>query len=167
MNLLLILLRPVAAVVFRSIAAYQKKYHRLPEWYFFALERIALIPAYEILVTKSTDRGEEIFLVKRPANDPIWPNLWHFPGTILRFHDTADEIFARLAEELGVKELPSRPQLMEIIIQPNERGRHPHIFWRLEVGANIEFPTGQFFPINQLPTDTIAYEARNIEQLLG
>lgn len=161
------LMRPLASLVFRAISTYQKKYHRLPEWYFFALEKIALIPAYEILVTKKTDRGTEIFLVKRPANDPVWPNMWHFPGTVLRFHDSSEEIFRRLAEELGINEWPAQPKLMDIVIQPNERGRHPHIFWRLEVSSDTQFSTGQFFPIDNLPPNTIEYEAQNIKQLLA
>ena len=160
------LIRPLASLIFRVISTYQKKYHRLPEWYFFALERIALISAFELLVTKTTDRGEEIFLIKRPANDPVWPNMWHFPGTVLRFHDEKEVAFTRLAEELGFKKLPETPKLLDTLIEGNQRGRHLHVFYRLEVSTDQEFFTGQFFPLNNLPPEAIAYQVVQIQKLI-
>src|SRR3989339_1681967 len=119
MNLLMNLFRPVASLVFVVISAYQKKYHRLPEWYFFAFERVALISAFELLVIKQTNCGDEIFLIKRPDNDPAWPGQWHFPGTILRFYDDKEMIFNRLANELDINKLPSPPKLVDTIIETN------------------------------------------------
>lgn len=166
MEFILKLLRPLASLIFKAISIYQKKYHRLPEWYFFAFERLTLLSAFELLVTKTTDQGEEIFLIKRPGNDPVWPNLWHFPGTILRFYDEKETIFKRLAEELDVEKLPMAPQLLETMVQSNERGRHLHVFYKLEVPAATEYSTGQFFPLNNLPADAIAYQVEQIHKLI-
>jgi hypothetical protein len=166
MNYLLVFLRPLATAIFAAISAYQKKFHRLPQWYFFALEQIALLSAYELLVTKQTAAGLEILLIKRPDNDPVWPNLWHFPGTILRLYDSEPKIFARLAVELGMESLPAKPKFVTTVIQDNGRGRHLHVFWRLEVAAETQFSTGQFFSIDQLPTDLIAYQREQLAQVL-
>ncbi len=160
------LIRPLASLAFRAISAYQKKYHRLPEWYFFAFERLALISAFELLVTKHTDLGEEILLIKRPANDPVWPNMWHFPGTVLRLYDEKDIVFKRLAEELGIAGLPSQPKLFDTLIESNERGRHLHVFYRLEVSINQDFSTGQFFPVNNLPSEMIVSQVVQIKKLV-
>ncbi|MFA6522552.1 MAG: NUDIX domain-containing protein [Patescibacteria group bacterium] len=162
---LLFLLRPIASPIFSLLQKYQSTHHRLPEWYFFALERTVPIPAFELLVTKKTNEGEQIFLIKRPADDPTWPSLWHFPGTIQRYFDTFEDIEKRWAEELGLRSLPQKPKLLTIRFD-EDRGRHAHLLHHLEVSAETEFPTGSFFPVDDLPNDMITFEKRQLQEIL-
>ncbi|MEK7105076.1 MAG: hypothetical protein AAB865_00080 [Patescibacteria group bacterium] len=164
-KLLLKLLEPFAALLFWAIRDHLKRHRRLPTWYFFAFERLAPMPAWELLVTKKTERGLELLLDRRLPNDHVWPGEWSFPGTILSYHDVEATAFKRLATELGIDELPTQPRLVTVTIEPNERGRHAHIFWQMKVAPETEFPNGTFFPVNTLPEDTIRYQARQIHEL--
>lgn len=167
MTFLLTLLRPLAAVVFWVMNRFQQLYRRLPRWYFFALGDVTLVVAFELFVVRPGEKGEEIFLIKRPANDPVWPNLWHFPGTIGRLMDSYEVVDRRLAEELGVDALPGTGKLVDTAFLTTPRGKHIQIIRRLDVPENTEFPSGTFYPIDSCPADTIDYEARQIGQYLS
>lgn len=146
---------------------YQEQYRRLPQWYFFALGDITLMTAFELWVVRPGAEGEEIFLVQRPANDPVWPSLWHFPGTIGRLMDSYTDVDQRLAEELGVTVLPGEPKLFDTAFLTTPRGKHVQIFRRLDVPAGTEFSTGRFYPVNAVPVDTIDYELAQIKGFFG
>ncbi|MBI1908070.1 NUDIX domain-containing protein [Candidatus Uhrbacteria bacterium] len=161
MPILLTILRPFAAVVFWAMARYQRRYGRLPEWYFFRLPKIAVQTACEVLVM----RGDELLLTKRPADDPYWPSQWHFPGTLIRLADDEASIMRRLARELGVDALPSRPVLHATELWTNERGRHLHVFYRMDVPTDATFPEGTFFPLAALPGDMIAYQREQLHRV--
>lgn len=40
--------------------------------------------ALELGIVRQGKRGPEIFMVKRGPKDPVWPNEWHIPGTVIR-----------------------------------------------------------------------------------
>lgn len=166
MNILLAMLRPVAALVFRAMHAFQQKYRRLPQWYFFALGHVTLMVAFELWVVRPGERGEEILLIRRPPNDPVWPNLWHYPGTIGRLFDDEAMVDQRLAEELGVAALPGKPKLFHAAFLTTPRGKHLQVFRRLDIPAGTEFPNGTFYAAAQIPADTIDYEAEQINSFL-
>ncbi|MDP2631585.1 MAG: hypothetical protein Q8P30_02325 [Candidatus Uhrbacteria bacterium] len=166
-KLLLVLMKLFAKLIFYALSRYQKIYRRLPEWYFFALEGVSLNSAVELIVIKKSAHGEEIFLIRRPENDPYWPNELHFPGTIVRFHDTFEIIFARLADELEIPKLPKEPELITVRLDTNPRGRHSHLFYKIEVAPNAEFASGKFYPVNDLPSDMIEYQKNQLKDVLN
>lgn len=164
MQWVLTLLRPCAAIVFWAMGRFQYQYRRLPQWYFFKLGDVTLMTAFELWVVRPGEQGEEIFLIKRPTDDPVWPNLWHFPGTIGRLHDDQVSVDARLAKELGIEILPGDPTLLTTAFLTMPRGKHLQVFRRLDVPTGTEFPNGRFYPVTQIPVDTIDYEARQIQE---
>ncbi|MBU0613686.1 hypothetical protein KJ766_00155 [Patescibacteria group bacterium] len=164
-NIIMKILSIDAAIAFSAMRKYQKKFKRLPEWYLFQTEKTATTSPYELLVFKETDLGKEIFLIKRPENDPHWPNEWHFPGTIQRYWDDFENISMRLAKELGLQSLPSKPTLLSARIDENIRGRHTHLFYLLIVDSDIEYTTGTFFPLGELPGDMILYQRKQLLEI--
>lgn len=77
---------------------------KLPEEIFISLARLSVLPAIEFVSLHAAESGIEVLLLPRPKNDPIWPNMLHTPGTILRPTDKSfQDAFDRLLKtEIGV-----------------------------------------------------------------
>ncbi len=163
-HFLMKLLKFPGVLILRALAKYTKKHNWLPNWAFHEVEHVA--PSAELWVLKETDRGTEIFLVKRPASDPYWPNKWHSPGTIGKITDTYERVFKRLAEELGETELPGKPELLTTDIAINDaRDTTVHIFHTVHVNKDVKFSTGEFHPINNLPQPFMDFQEKQINRL--
>ncbi len=160
------LLKLPGTLILRSLAKYAHKHNWLPFWAFHEIEHVSPSSAFELWALKETQHGLEIFVSKRESNDPHWPNQWHFPGTISKITDTMESIYARLAEELGEKVLPETPKLLTVTVDVDgPRDTTVHIFNTIYVNKDVQFSTGEFHPIDKLPTPFITYQLEQIKQI--
>lgn len=127
----------------------------LPEPVFIAMSRLVVMVAIEFLVVRKTDTGVELLLIRRPADDPVWPGKWHSPGTIIRPTDTSlQSCFDRLyQDELGgIKQLKMYPVGMSY--GAGDRGTGLTIEYVLDATED-DITVGQFFSLENLPENYI------------
>ena len=102
----------------------------------------------------------EVFMTKRDESDPDWQGYWHVPGTALRYGDTEESAWARLAREYGVPIL-SRTHVGDAGIgwfKKGDTGRGPGIslihVTKLEGEPMLNERRG-WFNVNDLPDPTV------------
>jgi len=163
----LTLLRPIANGVIASLASYSKRENKVPLWAFYSLSHIAPNTAFELLIIRDGSNGPEIFLTKRPPQDPEWPNMWHFPGTIIRINDSFESVKLRLAQdELFIDKLPAETNLLTTkIYQDPPRGNGIHLFEVIRVDATFENKNGTFFPFADLPDVMIGSQKEQLTEI--
>lgn len=159
------LLRPIAKRVIAALASFANRENKLPQWAFYSMTHVVPCTSFELLIIRNSTFGREVFLTKRPANDPEWPNAWHFPGTIIRMKDSFESIKLRLAKsELSLTELPSETQFLTMLFDEDKpRGNTLHTFHTLRVDTTFENKNGKFFPFSQLPEHMIEFQKRQLE----
>lgn len=54
---------------------------------FTELARFSPLSVIELVVLREHEGNLQTLLVERPENDPVWPNMIHTPGTVLRLSD--------------------------------------------------------------------------------
>lgn len=145
----------------------------LPNPIFIEVARLVVTPTIELAPLRLTDNEHvEIFLTKRPENDPHWPGGWHIPGTVIRSTDREDDFssaFDRVrSDELGTGlEFVSEPQLVGIKFWDVARGRELDMMHYVEVkadnGVNL---TGKFFDSDHLPDETLIHHKIIIPEIV-
>ena len=136
----------------------------LPEPLFVAIARLVVLTAVEFIpLRKSQDGGVEVLLFKRPDTDPIWPNMLHTPGTMLRstddsFKDGFDRLFN---DELKIP-YPSEPVFVGTDLVHHKRGT----IVTLEYIVAIDQKTvgGEFYNVNDLPGSFIPEQIEMIKR---
>ena len=129
----------------------------IPGDVFYEIARLIAITATEIVPLRIKNGKVEVLLLRRPKDDPIWPNLWHTPGSVVRSYDTKpdfqDAIERVLNDELlGVK--TSEPCFVKNTFNQSKRGKEVGLIYWVEV---IGKPSvGQFFDIDDLPSDRVS-----------
>jgi len=122
---------------------------------FHQFARIAVLPIVEVVPLRLKDGHVEVLLVRRGADDPIWPSKLHTAGTVLRATDEADSFktaFERIQTELGGT-IISEPVFVMNSFNGLGRGReYSAIHW----AECLEEPkVGAFYPVDALPADLV------------
>lgn len=129
----------------------------LPFEIFHAVTRLVATPIVELVPVRLNEDGKpEILLLRREANDPVWPNQLHVPGTVVRGSDeegSFKDAFNRISKELGGIALEN-PTLVKNIIHHSGRGMEvSQIYWA-DIG-DIEPAQGEFFAADNLPDNIV------------
>lgn len=138
----------------------------LPYEIFVQIARLAVLPIIEFVPLRLNNTGAaEVLLLSRSEDDPIWPGELHTPGTVVRPTDTEGQIylaFERITKyELQGTEI-SQPYFVGSILHKSKRGtEQAQIFWVEVIG---EPKTGTFYPVNELPPNTIGSQVAFIKQ---
>ena len=129
----------------------------LPFPIFLEMCRLKASAVIELVPFRRTDENKvEILMLQRPQDDPLWPNLWHNPGTVVRAGDTYESCMERLLrDELGGLLLSRGPIFADTLISASERGTDAmQVYWAELNSSRI----GRFWPLEQLPEDMIQAE---------
>jgi hypothetical protein len=129
----------------------------LPFDIFHAVTRVVATPIVELVPLRRNHDGKpEILLLRREADDPVWPNQLHVPGTVVRASDeegSFKDAFGRISKELGGIALEA-PTLVKNIIHHSGRGMEvSQIYWTDVSG--LEQAQGEFFPADNLPEEIV------------
>lgn len=95
----------------------------LPSQIWESLFRMTNIcPTFEVVIAVyAHDKPRDQFigwaLKRREYDDPNWANLYHAPGTVLRYRDTSQTVHERLAEEIFSKQTALRYSELPHIIR--------------------------------------------------
>lgn len=126
---------------------------KLPSAVFESVGRISVYPAIEVVPLRLREGKVEVLLMKRDATDPIWPDKWHTPGTVLRPTDNSiSEAFERLMND----ELPgmhTEPIYIGNYLVNHARGKALCIEHLLVM--RDETGVGQYFNVDMLPAGFI------------
>ncbi len=130
----------------------------LPFEIFHAITRLVATPIIELVPVRLNKKGiPEILLLRRDANDPVWPNQLHTPGTVVRGSDVPgsfQDAFNRIAGELGGVQL-SHPTFVKSILHHSGRGMEvSQIYWA-EIYDTETTLVGNFFAADTLPDETV------------
>lgn len=128
----------------------------LPYSIFMQFARIAVCCVVEVVPLRFADGKLQVLLLQRPADDPIFPNKLHSPGTIVRATDSEGayaDAFQRLLDgELHDVALAGPPEYVTSVLHKSKRGMEDATVFFVEV---IGQPTaGEFYDIDNLP-DTL------------
>lgn len=131
----------------------------LPFDIFLQVYRLTPSPTLQIIpLRRSAEGNVEVQLIRRAADDPLWPNLWHNPGTVLRATDTFGGACNRLFDdELGGFGTAEDLVLVENTFNKSTRGAEVILLYRMD-GEDGEPAEGKFFAVDDLPTDIITSE---------
>jgi quercetin dioxygenase-like cupin family protein len=125
----------------------------LPFGIFHEVSRLVATPIIEVVPLRISPDGKiEVLLLRREADDPVWPGQLHVPGTVVRasdaphsFDDPLNRIFTK---ELGGVKL-SAPVFVKNIFHNSGRGMEAsQIYW---VEVQSEDATHEFYDIDNLP----------------
>lgn len=129
----------------------------LPAELFYAISRLMVLCAVEVVPLRMANGTCEVLLTQRPPTDPYWPNQWHNPGSIMRGYDTkdgfADAIRRVCAGELGLTEW-SMPTFVAPYFWKGARGKNVSLVHWLDV-THTEVREGAYYPIDRLPDNII------------
>ena len=137
----------------------------LPFEIFLQVYRLTPSPTLQIIPLRWGAAGEvEVQLVRRPADDPLWPNMWHNPGTVLRAGDTFGSSTNRLFDDdLGSFGTAEDLIFVENMFHTSDRGSEIILLYRMD-GEDDEPSAGKFFAVDALPKDIIASEVSLIRR---
>jgi len=138
----------------------------LPEPIFVAVARIAALTGVEFIpFRKNSKGGIEVLLIKRPDEDPIWSNMLHTPGTIIRPSDTSlDSAFQRLFKQELLLDTPLTPSFVGVDIIRYNRGTTTALQYTLDY--NEEPNVGKFYDVTNLPDTLITEQIPMINRAL-
>ncbi len=126
----------------------------LPLEIFMEIARLAVLPIIEFVPLRIKNGKVEVLLLRRDADDSLWPNELHTPGTVIRPTDLDSNnhlAFKRILEDELAETKVSEPYYVGSNLHKSRRGaEQAQIFW-VEV---LEKPkTGKFYPVNKLPSE--------------
>lgn len=135
----------------------------LPFTLFCEVARLTVSAIVEVVPCRLSDDGRvEVLLLQRDPEDPLWPSMWHNPGTVIRPNDTPytfDEAFVRICkDELGLEEV-ILPTYVKDIVHPTRRGMDMARVYFLELD---DAPRGTFVDVAALPSTIITANAEVI-----
>lgn len=138
----------------------------LPYPIFEQIARIVALPIIEVVPLRLSDQGAvQVLLLDRGSDDPIFPNMLHTPGTVVRATDeTKGEPYSRTAmERLLKQELQavgaSEPHYVGSIFHDSKRGAEQALLFWVEVKGDVG-EVGQFWDVEALP-DTLIDSQRS------
>jgi len=152
-----------AKLLAKELSQYRGKLLPLP--IFLEIYKLIVPATIEIVPFYQDKKTLKILLVKRPKNDPTWPNLYHLPGTVVRQSDKINSFnnpFKRiLGGELKNTKTIGNPVLIKPLFRNLGRGKEITLLhWVLIKNK----PTiGKLFEINHLPENMIKQQIKYIE----
>lgn len=134
---------------------------RLPKEIFLQFARLMVVPVIELVpVRLGNDGTAEVLLVQRPADDPVWPSMWHVPGTVIRTTDKMDagndydqpleRLLGPEGELAGIKTV-GKPVEIETERRRVARGDELAVIHYIEVQG--EATAGRFFALDEYPAN--------------
>lgn len=125
----------------------------LPPPLFHEITRLTTAPIIEIVPLRRHSNVTEVLLLKRDADDPVWPDKLHTPGTVVRATDTLQVAQERiLNKELSGIEV-SKPKFVTNIMHHSGRGMEAsQIYW---VEVKGETNIGKFYDLEHLPDNLV------------
>lgn len=131
----------------------------LPYPIFEQVARIAALPVVEFIPLRIVNGTVEVLLLDRGPDDPIWPNMLHTPGTIVRATDFNGEsrtvwpAFGRILHDELNDSLLGQPQFIGSILHKSKRGVEQAQLYSVEVFG--EPKAGRFYSTTELPESLI------------
>lgn len=129
----------------------------LPYPIFEEIARLTVMPIIEFVPLTIIENEVNVLLIRRDKDDPLWPNLLHTPGTVLRTTDYEENPKNRKQwapfQRIIIDELKSAsvglPYYVGSIFHKSKRGiEQAQVYW-LEVVSNPN--VGEFYNVTQLP----------------
>lgn len=141
---------------------------RLPFDIFTEVCRLTVTPVLEIVCLRRDDKGKiEVALLKRSADDPNWPNMYHVPGAVITPTDIdagLDGVVDRVCtEKLSVNSV-NKPKFVMNDLCKVKRGVELAVVFAIEVDGEIA--GGQFHDASTLPGNLIEGHDTFISQAL-
>jgi hypothetical protein len=131
----------------------------LPYPIFEQIARLVALPIVEVIPLRLIEESTEVLLIERSADDPLWPNALHTPGTVIRATDVHKkeqehwEAFRRIAEDELKGTSVGPPQYLGTQLHASKRGvEQAQLYWVEVLGLPT---TGRFFDTKQLPDQLI------------
>jgi hypothetical protein len=131
----------------------------MPYPIFKQVARIAALPVVEIVPLIRSESGVEVLLIDRGPNDPLWPNMLHTPGTIIRADDinTGErhnwQAFERIMhDELKDTEVGTPYYVGSMLHQSKRGAEQAQLYWVEVTGVN---KVGDYYPVSSLPESLI------------
>lgn len=140
----------------------------LPLDIFLQVARLCVTTTVEMVPLRhNLDNGkDEVLLVRRESDDPIWPNMLHIPGTVLRSTDRQgdySDAFKRIFDgELGGVKTDGEPVFIRNAFQQVKRGRELALVHYVELSEQP--PNGQFYATDELPEDLVDHQLTYIRE---
>lgn len=124
----------------------------LPYPIFIEIARLCALPIVEIVPFRRNGAAIDILLLDRGADDPLFANQLHTPGTVVRATDTEQSAIDRILHvELGGVPTTS-PVFVTYVLHKSKRGAESaRVFW---VEVQEEPRKGKFYASDNLP-DTL------------
>lgn len=106
----------------------------------------------------TVDGSVEVLLLKRPADDPIWPDMLHTPGTVLRSSDLTDDNLSRAFHRIAEHEFSMTEALdcksLYSDFRKMDRGPELAVIYYTDL-SNSEIPVGTWYRTDMLPPQFI------------
>jgi hypothetical protein len=139
---------------------------------FEQLARIVALPVVEFIpLRQKQPGGVEVLLLDRGQDDPLWPNMLHTPGTIVRATDlhkgkTHDwQAFERIVQDELKNTKVRGPHYVGSMFHDSKRGaEQAQIYWVEVVG---EPNAGTFYDAAHLPDNLIESQKAFIAQAVS
>jgi len=137
----------------------------LPIDVFLGIARLMVVPVVELVVFRKQDEKVQVLLLRRPGDDPLWPNQLHSAGSVVRAIDTganfSDAIKRIVDGELeGTRITP--PQFSEVFLNETKRGKECAQVYFAESTSEPE--AGQFYDVDNLPHDVMESQVEFIKR---
>lgn len=123
----------------------------LPSEVFNTIGRLVVYPAIELVPLRVSAAGRiEVLLLKRKTNDPVWPSMFHMPGTVIRpTDDTLEQAMSRvIRDELGGMTVAFKVPL-GIHLNRNQRGNGLQIEYVIKLDGVPQ--SGTYYDLDSLP----------------
>jgi hypothetical protein len=119
---------------------------------FEAIAKLTTPIAIEAVCIREGNKGTEVFLAQRPADDLAYPAQWHCPGSILRPGETYDRVFERL-EKSEFKASLGEKRFADEVFYGGHRGWFVSKVYVCEFSAQPS--GGSWFPVSELPVPMV------------
>lgn len=141
----------------------------LPGEIFHAIARLTVLTALEMVPFRLDEMGRtQVLLIRRSLQDKFWPNMLHVPGTIIRATDEGENfegaIERLLKEEMGDPPVVRGPIVFGVGLHPSVRGVETLIMSWVQLQDS---PKGEFYLVDDLPTELIEEQIPLIHQAMG
>ncbi len=140
----------------------------LPFDIFIQVARLTVLSIVEVVPLCRNGQGDtEVLLLPRGADDQLWPDMLHVPGTVIRPDDGVKPLpkaFSRVMDEMQQVRM-RQPKFVTNIFRKTKRGNeYVHIYWA-EVLSN---PTiGSFYKVDDLPSNIVEDQPSLISQAVS
>lgn len=130
----------------------------LPTDLFLAISRRWVNAIVELVPVRHTSKKIEILLIRRPPDDPNWPNELHVPGTVLRATDLPRGVQSALerirADELKLSAYDKTPTFVDFEFHQMKRGPELALVFYVDL-TGIDMSVGVWTDSSELPNDIV------------